>query len=172
MEAGAVPGGAQANAILLLSVGNTLMRDDGVGRRLLDVFQERRALPRGATILDGGTLSYSLATYLEEADGLLVFDAAHMGAAPGTVGCFEGSALDELLWRPGRSVHEVGLADVMDMVRLLGRLPARRALVAVEPATVSWGDELSPAVAAALPAALEVAQGVLERWGCYAELPA
>jgi len=164
-----VPGGARANAVLLLSVGNTLMRDDGVGRRLLEVFQERRAVPRGAKVLDGGTLSYSLATYVEDADGLLVFDAAHMGASPGTVGCFEGSALDALLWRPGRSVHEVGLADVLSMVRLLGRLPARRALVAVEPETVSWGDELSPAVAAALPAALQVAQAVLKRWGCYAE---
>lgn len=164
-----MPGGAQAGAVLLLAVGNTLMRDDGVGRRLLDAFQARRAIPRGATVIDGGTLSYSLATYLEDADGLLVFDAANMGAAPGTVGCFEGSALDELLWRPGRSVHEVGLADVLDMVRLLGRLPARRALVAVEPALVSWGEELSPAVAAAVPAALEKARAVLERWGCYPE---
>jgi hydrogenase maturation protease len=43
-------------------------------------------------------------------------------------------------------------------------LPARRALVGVQPERLGWGMELSPSVAAALPAALEAAAGILQGW--------
>jgi hydrogenase maturation protease len=54
--------------------------------------------------------------------------------------------------------------DLMDMARLTDTLPARRALVAVEPALVDWGDALTPAVAAALPETLDRVRILVTRW--------
>ena len=84
-------------------------------------------------------------------------DAAALGAAPGSLRVFEGEAMDRQVSLPAKSVHEVSLADLMDMVRLTGRLPERRALIGIEPAVIDWCDGLTPAVAAAVPAALRPA---------------
>ena len=62
------------------------------------------------------------------------------------------------------SIHEVSLADVLDIVRLTDSLPARRALIGIEPELIAWGDGLTPAVEAALPQVLERVRALLERW--------
>ena len=72
--------------------------------------------------------------------------------------------MDRLLKRPGRSVHEVGLADLLDMSRLTGQLPRRRALVGIEPEIVDWGETLSKPVAAAVPAAAQMARDLIATW--------
>jgi hydrogenase maturation protease len=61
-------------------------------------------------------------------------------------------------------VHELGLHDLLDAARLTGALPVRRALVGVQPERLGWGMTLSPPVEAALPAAVESAASLLERW--------
>ncbi len=37
------------------------------------------------------------------------------------------------------SVHEVGLSDLMDALRLRGDLPGKRALIGIEPEDMDWG---------------------------------
>ncbi len=63
-----------------------------------------------------------------------------------------------------RSVHEVGLIDLLDMARLHGCLPRQRALLCIQPQHIDWGETLSPHVAAALPDAVGQARATLQRW--------
>lgn len=150
--------------VLVLGIGNTLLGDDGVGVRLLACLQADDSLPE-AIYVDGGTLSFSLLGHLEQVDAMLVVDAAELGAAPGTIATFEDEAMDRLLAASrGRSVHEVGLSDLMDMARLQDCLPPRRALVSIQPARVDWSESLSAPVAAALAAACRTAAEILTRW--------
>jgi len=149
---------------LILGLGNTLMTDEAVGpvvvRRL-----ESEADPAGPLLfLDGGTLSFTLAQPIEECARLIVVDAAALGETPGSVQVFEGEAMDAQVSLPARSVHEVSLADLMDMVRLTGRLPERRALIGIAPAVIDWGDGLTPAVAAAVPVVMARVRELLARW--------
>jgi hydrogenase maturation protease len=53
----------------------------------------------------------------------------------------------------------------MDMARLTDSLPARRALVGIEPELVDWGDCLTPSVEAAVPVAMAQVRELLARWG-------
>ena len=69
-----------------------------------------------------------------------------------------------MLFRSAKSVHEVSLADLFDIARLTDTLPAQRALIGIEPEQVDWGDQLSPAVAAAVPEAVSRIQTLLQRW--------
>ena len=63
-----------------------------------------------------------------------------------------------------RTVHEVGLIDLLDMARLRGCLPPRRALLCIQPGRIDWSEQLSTPVAAALPEAVRQAAALLERW--------
>lgn len=155
----------EALNILVLGIGNPLMRDDGVGvqvaRRMV---AETRDLP-GVQCLDGGTLGYLLAGYLEGVQGLIVVDAARMKAVPGTVAVFENEDMDRFLsTHPNRSVHEVGLADLMVMALLAGDLPRRRALVGVQPEETGWGTDLSGKVADSVALACEKVAELIEAW--------
>jgi hydrogenase maturation protease len=153
-----------ASRILVLGIGNTLLTDDGVGVRIIERLQDEAALAP-VTFVDGGTLSFSLLSHLEDAQSMLVVDAADFEAAPGTVRVFEAQEMDRFIGRArGRSVHEVGLADVMDMARLHDCLPPQRALVCVQPASIDWGEALSPVVAAATPDACGRIRALLSRW--------
>jgi hydrogenase maturation protease len=97
---------------------------------------------------------------------MLVADAAELGAAPGGVRIFENRAMDDFLRNSRRrSVHEVGLCDLLDMARLLDCVPSRRALLCVQPASIAWSDELSPPVADSFAAVCAQAAAVLRRWG-------
>ena len=149
---------------LVLGVGNTLLGDEGAGIHALARLSERLGVRPGITLLDGGTLSFTLLPTLEDSDRLIVLDAARLDAPAGTVQCFEGEAMDEFIGRPCRSVHEVGLVDLMNMSRLSGRFPSRRALIGIQPEFVDWSDSPSAAVAAALDKAAHIAAGVIERW--------
>jgi hydrogenase maturation protease len=138
--------------ILVLGIGNTLLIDEGVGIFAMRELEARYGPCDDIEFLDGGTLSFTLAVPIAECDALLVIDAAELGAAPGTVRSFEGAEMDRFLGASRKSsVHEVGLLDLMSISQLSGRWPQQRALIGIQPAVIAWGEELSPAVAAALP---------------------
>jgi hydrogenase maturation protease len=122
-------------------------------------------MPAGVALLDGGTLSFTLLGEIEDCAGLIAVDAAQLDAPPGTVEVFEGEAMDSFL-RSGKcaSVHEVSLAELLDMARLTQRLPARRALVAVQPDHIGWATELSPVVDLGLQLACNRIRGLLAEW--------
>lgn len=118
-----------------------------------------------ATFIDGGTIGFALLSYVEATDAMLVVDAAELEGDPGTVALFEGSAMDRLLTSARRrTVHEVGLIDLLDMARLQDCLPRRRALLCVKPARIEWSETLSSPVAAAFGGAIDQAKALLERW--------
>ncbi|MCA0044373.1 HyaD/HybD family hydrogenase maturation endopeptidase [Celeribacter litoreus] len=150
--------------VLVMGVGNSLLTDEAVGPQAIKRFQEAYGELLGVSLLDAGTLSFTLADEIGAADALIVFDAARLNATVGSVRVLEGKEMDDFVRSGKLTVHEVGLTDLLDMARMTGDLPARRALVAIEPAHVGWGLELSPAVEAAMPTAIQMAHDVLSRW--------
>jgi hydrogenase maturation protease len=151
--------------ILVLGIGNSLRCDDGIGVRIVEAMQARRPVPPGVEMRDGGTLGLSLLPEVEQADAVIVIDAAEIGAEPGTIRLFEGAAMDAQLDGKKRTAHEVALADLMAAARLMACLPAQRALLAVQPASTDWGLTPTHPVAAAIPCACALVASLLERWG-------
>ena len=149
---------------LVLGVGNRLLTDEGTGVHVVERLMCDHPDLEDVTYLDGGTLSFTLAGPIEDHDALVVVDAAQLDAPPGTIQVFEGADMDRFLGRARLSVHEVSLVDLMDIARLTGHLPARRAIVGVQPAELGWGDQPSPAVAEALPLAAERVLALVRAW--------
>ena len=151
--------------ILVLGIGNRLMSDDGVGSQAAIRLAAETLGQPGITCVDGGTLGHLLVGHIEAADDLIVIDAAQMRAVPGEVRVLQGEEMDGFLaTHPNRSIHEVGLSDLMDMALLGGHLPRRRALIAVQPMETDWGVELSAPLAESLPLVCAKALELIESW--------
>ncbi len=151
--------------VVVLGIGNLLLGDDGVGIRLIEKLRDDPAYAN-LNFVDGGTLSFSLLGLIENADALLVADSAELDAAAGTVRVFRDEAMDRFLASSRRrSVHEVGLCDLLDMARLRDCLPRKRALLCVQPEMIEWNESLSDPVSEAMNVALGQAGTVLHAWG-------
>ena len=149
---------------LVLGIGDTLLSDEGVGVHVIHALAARFGDADDVILLDGGTLSFTLAGAIEDAEQLIVVDASELKAAPGTVRTFIETDMDAFLNGPRRNVHEVGLMDLMTIARLVDRLPARRALVGIQPEEMGWGESPTAAVAAAIPVACGAVTQLIEAW--------
>jgi hydrogenase maturation protease len=149
---------------VVLGIGNVLLTDDGAGvhaARRLAAALHRRA---DVQVIDGGTLSFTLAPLIAEAERLIVIDAAQLQAPAGTVRTYYDQAFDRFLGSAKLTVHEVGLVDLLDIARLTDGIPAQRALVAVQPDSIGWGETLTPAVEASVSCIVSRALELLDAW--------
>ena len=152
-----------ANTIAVVGIGNSLLTDDGAGIHTLQRFSAENA-DEDVYCLDGGTVGLALLDRLGGLRGLIALDAMILGKSPGSVTVLEGEDMDSHLRRQRGSVHELGLSDLLDALRLRGELPEKRALIGIEPADMDWGTEPSEAVSAALPEASGRVTELLCRW--------
>jgi len=153
-------------SILVLGIGNTLLSDEGVGIHVVQALLSPENHPRdGVEYVDGGTLSFTLAVPIQSADALVVVDAAQLKDAPGTIKVFAGYEMDHFLNTNRKSsVHEVGLTDLRAIAILAGHWPERRAMVAIQPQKLDWGEYPTAAVAASIPQACAEVNSLLDSW--------
>ncbi|MCG7873260.1 MAG: HyaD/HybD family hydrogenase maturation endopeptidase [Candidatus Thiodiazotropha lotti] len=152
-------------SVLILGIGNTLLSDEGIGIHLVTAMQQKTGDIPGVTFMDGGTLSFTLAEPIANADGLIVVDAARMKQPPGTLQVFHNEEMDRYLSGNRSSVHEVSLGDLLDIARLSETLPAQRYLVGIEPKELDWGESLSDVVAPSVEQGIEAIISILTEWG-------
>ena len=148
--------------ILILGIGNLLLRDEGVGVHLARALAEApgaRDLPDGTRVVEGGTLGLELLPLVDDARAVVFLDAINVGAPPGTITIIRGAALQQAFGLH-LSAHQIGAADLLAVAQLSGALPERCALVGIQPERVDIGLELSAAVRAALAGAIEQAHEV------------
>ncbi len=152
--------------ILVLGVGNALMRDEGVGPRIVEALTAGYSLPGNVRVVDAGTLGFAIVHLLRDIDYVLVADAVDgTGHPPGTVLRLkpEHFAPNQVL----HSLHDVRLVDVLAAARLIGVEPDVECIgVQVEDiAPEEFEVGLTPAVEAALPRAVAAVLMLLEERG-------
>ena len=150
---------------VVLGLGNTLNRDEGVGVFALGPLRERlEARGAGIEILDGGVLGMSLLPLVESCSHLLLLDAVDAGAPPGAVVELAREEIP-LFTRIKLSWHQLSFQEVLQLAGVRGRLPGRLRLIGVQPADIATGFGLSPAIEAVLPEVADRALAVLGEWG-------
>jgi hydrogenase maturation protease len=158
-----------SDRIVVLGLGNLVHSDDGVGVQAISALQRDPRVPADVTLIDGGTLGLALLPYISGIGRLLVIDAVDVGEPPGTLLRFEGASLHGL---PGKaSVHQLGFADLMVALQLLGDLPGEVVVFGVQPKSTAWSAELTPPVAAAVAPLTERVVGQLEAWARCSATP-
>ncbi len=145
--------------VLVLGLGNLLMRDDGVGLTMLERLRERWSPDPRIEFVDGGTQGLALLGRITSREALLVLDAIELGAAPGTV-----HRIDEPFGvAPPRatSAHEANAGELLRAALLLGELPPHIVLVGIEPEDTRLNVGLTPRVAESVSEAVSCAADAL-----------
>jgi hydrogenase maturation protease len=156
-----------SKAAMVLGLGNLLFSDDGLGVHAIDCLRQDQRVGSGVTLLDGGTQGLNLIPHIWGFPRLLVIDAVDVGEAPGTVVRFEGGALDGLPGKP--TVHQLGFADLMVAMKLLGDSPEEVVVLGVQPMSTDWGAELTAPVQNALAPLLDGVIAQLAVWSAPAK---
>jgi hydrogenase maturation protease len=147
---------------LVLGLGNLVHSDDGLGVHAVQDLQQDPRVPRDVVLMDGGTQGLALLPHISAFQRLLVIDALDVGEPPGTLVRVEGKALQNL---PGKaSVHQLGFADLMVALELLGESPEEIVLFGVQPLSIDWGTELTAPVREALDRLPDLVIEQLARW--------
>ena len=154
---------------LVLGIGDTLLGDQGAGIHALRRVERLLGRPHGLAYLDGSRSSHGFPFTLPNFHRWIVLGAGHLQRTPGTIELFEGPAMDAFLRRDGRGAHESDLARWLEHARRHGTLPARRALVAIQPEHAQPGARTSWRVRAALDEAAAAAIGYVCHWDVAAK---
>ena len=147
----------QKNSILVLGIGNILMRDEGVGIRVIARLEEDGC--EGADLLDGGTGGFHLLDTIQSYKTVVIVDASLDAFPPGHVRVLRPRYTED--FPKQLSAHEIGLRDLIDSARALGFLPEIY-LVAVSVKNFrEMGMELSPEAESAIPEAMDCIRRII-----------
>lgn len=150
--------------VVVLGLGNILLRDEGVGVRVVEALAERYSLPAEIEVVDGGTAGMELLNTLAGCGHLLICDAVQTGAPPATVVKLAGAEIPAL-FQTRFSPHQLGLAEVLATLTLTDEAPGTVTLIGVVPLDLELGIDLSPEVAAVLGRAIEYLVSELRELG-------
>ncbi|MCP4381955.1 MAG: hydrogenase maturation protease, partial [Hyphomicrobiales bacterium] len=137
----------------VIGIGNPDRGDDGVGPLIVEKLRTR--LPDEVeTIVHSGEAT-SLLGRIDDACVAILIDACSSSALAGTVRRIDanGEALPDLEF--GLSTHGFGLASAIELGRVLGQLPPRCIVFAVEAGGFDAGSGMSANVMAAIDAVVE-----------------
>ena len=96
---------------LILGLGNVIMGDEGVGVHVVRAL-EKHKLPDNVECLDGGTGGFILLEPLQNADHIMLIDAAADGNPPGTV--TRTTPRFSRDYPPTLTAHDIGVKDLLD----------------------------------------------------------
>ena len=102
---------------LVLGLGNILMGDEGIGVYAVRAL-EQHTLPADVECLDGGTGGFTLLEPLEDADRIILIDAANDGNPVGTV--TRTTPRFSRDYPPTLTAHDIGMKDLLDMFYIQG----------------------------------------------------
>lgn len=151
-----IRGGVSAppQEVLILGVGNLLLKDDGFGVHLINALQDT-AFPKNVKVMEAGTVSHQLIPLFHEIDHLIIIDVVEANDTPGSLFRF---APEDMKYAAEQqvSLHQISLIDVLHMAELTGKKP-KTVIIGVQPKDVtSWSLELSDELKAVIPKVKEL----------------
>jgi len=135
--------------IVILGIGNMLLSDEGVGVHVANKLMGID-LPKGVSVVEGGTDGFRLLNVITHADRLIVVDAIKGGAAPGSIYRFNINEVKNCPSVFKTSVHQIGILEVIKVSGLIGKTP-RTTVIGIEPKSIEMGMELSPEIRENIP---------------------
>jgi hydrogenase maturation protease len=128
--------------LLVVGLGNLLMRDEGVGVHVVHRLRDAYRWGADVTLLDGGTAGIALLDDVSRADTLWCIDAAKLDASAGEMRWLASEQLDTSLGS-GVSMHQLNIADVLGYLELMGASPRQVEVLAIVPERIEPGLALS-----------------------------
>jgi hydrogenase maturation protease len=134
---------SETRKIVVLGVGNILLKDEGVGVKVVEELKKKYTFPSNVQLVDGGTQGLWLLSTLQDADHLIVIDAVLGRCEPGSIYRLEKDDLPKGL-RAKQSAHDSDLIEALNLCALLDQSPESVVVIGIEPEDISpYGLELT-----------------------------
>lgn len=153
-------GGARGDRArpLVIAVGNRFRSDDAVAAVVLDVLAADATVTGQVDLVELDGEATRLVDAWEQRERVVVLDAVvDPQRSPGELVVLIGAEVSDpdCVARRGSVVsgHSAGLAEALRLAAVMERLPVELSVVGVVAGSFEHGTELSPPVAAAVPAA-------------------
>ena len=142
--------------MLVIGVGNPFRKDDGAGPAAAALV--KAGAPMGVRVLVRGGEAADLIECWELDDDVVIIDAMKAGMEPGSIKRIDAVAGPFPVEDFKLSSHSFGVAEAVEIARVLARLPKSLIVYGIEAHDVADGEGLSPAVQKAVA---EVASQIL-----------
>ena len=128
------------NEILVLGVGNSWRRDDGVGPAVIELLCKNPV--RGVKYLVGGIDGLALIDIMQQYKKVIIIDAVDMNVEPGSIKIFDPCEAKINIKSDALSTHGFGLAEVLKLIEHLG-IQVSISIAGIQPQDISFGEGLS-----------------------------
>ncbi len=139
--------------VLILGIGNLVLRDEGVGIHAVQAL-EKEQLPSHVEVLDGGTGGVGIIGVLQEFDRIVMIDATLDDSPAGTIKKIKpkfSKDYPQLL-----SSHEFGLRDMIESMIVQENIPEIDLITISIKNYQEIGMDLSPEVERVIPTVLKM----------------
>lgn len=144
--------------ILVAGLGNSILTDDGIGVHAALALQQQ--VTGSVVSVEVGTAVLDALHLFEWADCILAIDAMEAGGPPGEVYLLNERGMAR---KPiEASLHELSLKASLRFART--PVTEEIIVIGVEPESVGFGLELTPALQSALPRVVDLAQSIIRYW--------
>ena len=148
--------------ITILGVGNILLKDEGVGVRVIERLDSDYVFPENIRIVDGGVLGMRLMGIVADADVLIVVDAVQNSQAPGTLYRLAGEQIPRRVLAK-HSMHQLDLPEVLALCSAIDHTP-ETIVIGIEPEDIQTMEmELTPTISEKMDALVSMVIEELDR---------
>lgn len=152
--------------ILVLGLGNILLRDEGIGVRVVERMMEEFDFSENVQLMDGGVRGMILMDPITQADSVIVVDAVINDHPPGTLYRLDGDDL-RLSVAFKNSVHDMDLLETLCCCELISGQRPDAVIVGIEPKDYQSDPlvEISPELVEKIPEMMRMALDEIEAAG-------
>ena len=145
--------------ILILGVGNYILKDEGVGVHAIEYMQNKE-LPDHVDLLDGGTGGFYLLSVIQNYKKVILIDATRDGKKEGTISILKPKFSND--FPKALTTHDIGLKDLLDTANLLGLMADVHLITITVENIQDVGIGLTPEVKEVLPKVYETVLSILK----------
>ena len=129
------------HSILIIGIGNPYRGDDAVGLRIAQDIKKKS--PDHVNVIEQSGEGTSLMESWKDADTVILIDAVHSGAQPGTIHRFDVHTQTIPTKFFHYSTHAFGVAEAIELARALKQLPQNLIVYGIEGKCFEAGIRLS-----------------------------
>ena len=149
-------------SIALIGTGNIMFYDEGLGIYLTKYIQENYHIPQNLTILDGGGLGFTLMTYYQEYDKVIVVGTTSKKGKAGDVFAING---DEMIQEGAvkKTATEVEITMMLEICSFHEDMGEVRLISMIPKDIIEVKNALTPTVLDSMPKLLNLTLNELKK---------
>ncbi len=153
------------NKIALIGIGNIMFHDEGLGAYLVKYIEENYESNPHLTIVEGGTLGFTLMTYYQEYDKVIVVGT---GSKEGPIGTIASENAEEVMANENatrKTANEVEITMMIEICSFHEEMGEVQLVTMVPEDIIDVRNGLTDSVLSHMPKLLDATLGELENSG-------